>query len=90
MTNLIKKVVCFKKIDAEKVTSEYLRTKIEEIVNDYNIQSNFGGIISDGASNMITAFDNESYKKKCCDCRVLNLLLGHIYDIFDQTSFTPT
>ena len=52
MTNLIKKVVCFIKIDAGKVTNEYFQTKIEEIVNDYNIQNNFGGIISDGASSI--------------------------------------
>lgn len=72
------------------MTSEYFQTKIEEIINDYNVQNNFGGITSDGASNMITAFDNESYKRKCCACRALNLLLGDIYDIFNQISFTPT
>ena len=79
-----KKVVCFKKIDAEKVTGEYLQTKIEKKINDYNIQNNFGGIISDGASNMIAAFDNARYKRKCCVCHVLNFLLRDIHDVFSQ------
>ena len=84
MTNLIKKLCVSKKIDVEKVTGEYLQTKVEEIINNYNIQNNFGGIISDGASNMIAAFDNERYKRKCCVCHVLNLLLSDIHDVFSH------
>lgn len=76
-------VISFKKIDALHVTAEYLQKKVNEIRDNFNIKSNFSGIVTDGASNMV-AFDNHIYNRHCCICHVLNLLLQDLHELFQK------
>ena len=77
-------IISFQKIKAEKVTGDYLQNKLGFLIQDLNIIENFGGIISDNATNMVSAFNNDIYKRKCCIAHTLNLIIQDIYKLFNE------
>lgn len=78
----VKNVIYFRKINPMKVTGQFLQDIVKQILKEYNIENNFNGIISDNASNMISGFDNDFFKRRCCISHTLNLILKDIHDMF--------
>ena len=77
-----KSVIFFQQINPAKVDGAFLQETIFNLIHDFGIEQNFNGIISDNAGNMISAFDNEVFHRKCCLAHTLNLIIKDIHLLF--------
>ena len=53
-----------------------------KIINYFKITDNFEIFVSDGGSNMLSAFDNHFFNRGFCICHIINLILQDLHVLF--------
>lgn len=64
------------------ITCEFFKKTMSKFLLDFGIKNHFGGIVSNGARNMTSAFDNSEFKRHYCICHVMNLILSDLRILF--------